>query len=75
MKEAVASLAPGLYYIEKASWALEATLGLYYFLCEQKNEQLLIEYIDTKAKCLYLKNYTEKGTLWHLFIRVYRLEM
>jgi hypothetical protein len=34
----------------------------------------LINYIDTKAKRRYLKKLTCKGTLWHVFIRVYRLE-
>ncbi len=34
----------------------------------------LIDYIDTKAKC-HLKKLTCKGTLRHVFIRVYRLEI
>ncbi len=35
----------------------------------------LINYIDTKAKCLHLKKLTCKGTLRQVFIRVYRLEI
>ncbi len=33
----------------------------------------LINYINTKAKCRHLKKFTCKGTLLHMFIRVYRL--
>jgi hypothetical protein len=35
----------------------------------------LINYIDTKAKCRHLEKITCKGTLRHVFIRVYRLEI
>ncbi len=35
----------------------------------------LINYIDTKAKCRHLKKLTCKGTLWQVFIRVYKLEI
>ncbi len=35
----------------------------------------LINYIDTKAKCRHLKKLASKGTLRHVFIRVYRLEI
>ncbi len=34
----------------------------------------LINYIDNKAKCRYLKTLTCKGTLRQVFIRIYRLE-
>ena len=33
----------------------------------------LINYKDTKTKCRHLKKLTCKGTLWQVFIRVYRL--
>jgi hypothetical protein len=32
-------------------------------------------YKGIKAKCRYLKKLTSKGTLRHVFIRVYRLEI
>jgi hypothetical protein len=35
----------------------------------------LINYMDTKEKCRHLKKFTYKGTLWQVFIRVYRLEI
>ncbi len=35
----------------------------------------LINYMDIKAKCRHLKELTCKGTLRHVFIRVYRLEI
>ena len=35
----------------------------------------LINYIETKAKGCHLKNFTCKGTLRQVFIRVYRLEI
>ncbi len=35
----------------------------------------LINYIDTKAKCLHLKEVTCKGILRQVFIRIYRLEI
>jgi hypothetical protein len=35
----------------------------------------LLNYIDTKAKCRYLKKLTCKETLRQVFIRVYRLEI
>ncbi len=35
----------------------------------------LINCIDTKARCRHLKILTSKGTLRHVFIRVYRLEI
>ncbi len=35
----------------------------------------LINYKGIKAKCRYLKKLTSKGTLRHVFIRVYRLEI
>jgi hypothetical protein len=35
----------------------------------------LINNIDTKAKCCHLKKLTCKGTLWPMFIRIYRLEI
>jgi hypothetical protein len=38
-------------------------------------EHGLINYIDTKGKCLQPKKLTCKGTLWQVFIRVYRLEI
>jgi hypothetical protein len=34
----------------------------------------LVKYIDTKAKCRYLKKLTCKGTLRQVFIGFYRLE-
>ncbi len=38
-------------------------------------ERVLINYIDTKAKCRQLKKLTGKVTLPQVFIRVYRLEL
>jgi hypothetical protein len=35
----------------------------------------LYNYIETKAKCRQLKKLTCKGTLWQVFIKVYRLEI
>ncbi len=35
----------------------------------------LIKYIDSKAKCRYLKKFTFKGTLRQVFIKVYTLEI
>jgi hypothetical protein len=35
----------------------------------------LINFIDTKIKCRHLKKLTCKGTLWQVFIRVFRLEI
>jgi hypothetical protein len=35
----------------------------------------LIKYQNTKAKCCHLKKFTCKGTLWQVFIRVFRLEI
>jgi hypothetical protein len=34
----------------------------------------MIRLIDVKARCRNLKQFTYKGTLRHVFIRVYRLE-
>jgi hypothetical protein len=36
---------------------------------------LMDQLIDTKTKCRHLKKLTCKGTLWQVFIGVYRLEI
>jgi hypothetical protein len=35
----------------------------------------LFNYRDTKAKCRHLKKLTFKGTLWQVFLRVYKLDI
>jgi hypothetical protein len=39
-----------------------------------QNQGITINFIDTKAKCFYLKKFVYKGTWLKVFIRVYRLE-
>jgi hypothetical protein len=42
---------------------------------QEKHRHGLINYVDTRAKFLHIKNLTCKGTLRQVFIRVYRLEI
>ncbi len=43
--------------------------------CRRQGYHGILNYIDTKAKCRHLKKLICKGTLWQVFIRVYRLEI